>query len=181
MINGEKFEYLPEPAFQNIPHVYEWLNKNHTRLYTYWTADGFKKTGCYNRLCPGFVQVNTKFPLGFRLEPVSMIGWEQYEQSIKVYKLKNASMPSEEEKKELERLNMFATVDYTHSTVSRVKGNLNLWDPKVSLDQVSLASMAIAGGPLEQLASILVGWMVHPLLYQGGHIHLYTYWTTSKF
>lgn len=30
----------------------------------------------------------------------------------------------------------------------------------MSQDQVSLATMAIAGGPIENLASISVGWMV---------------------
>ncbi|KFK28907.1 hypothetical protein AALP_AA7G063700 [Arabis alpina] len=75
-------------------------------------------------------------------------------------------------------LGTFATVDYTHSLVSGVKGNINLWDPKVSLDQVSFATMAIAGGPL---VSISVGWMVYPLLYEQGHIHLYTYWTADGY
>ncbi|XP_024004628.1 uncharacterized protein LOC112081907 isoform X2 [Eutrema salsugineum] len=74
----------------------------------------------------------------------------------------------------------FATADYGYSTVYGVKGNLNLWDLQVSQDQVSLASMAIAGGPIEQLASISVGWMVNPLLYQD-HIHLYTYWTVDGY
>ncbi|KAL0659612.1 hypothetical protein Bca4012_080197 [Brassica carinata] len=74
----------------------------------------------------------------------------------------------------------FATVDYEYSTVSGVKGNINLWDLQVSQDQVSLATMAIAGGPIENLASISVGWMVNPLLYQD-HIHLYTYWTADGY
>ncbi|XP_026420022.1 uncharacterized protein LOC113316003 [Papaver somniferum] len=29
-----------------------------------WTADGFKETGCYNMLCPGFVQVHPKYSFG---------------------------------------------------------------------------------------------------------------------
>ncbi|KAF8085874.1 hypothetical protein N665_0643s0003 [Sinapis alba] len=53
----------------------------------------------------------------------------------------------------------FATADYKYSNVSGVKGNINLWDLQVSQDQVSLATMAIAGGPIENLASISVGWM----------------------
>ncbi|KAI3847431.1 hypothetical protein MKW98_032757 [Papaver atlanticum] len=34
---------------------------NVTRSFVYWTADGGKKTGCYNTLCPGFVQVHPKW------------------------------------------------------------------------------------------------------------------------
>ncbi|EOA16770.1 hypothetical protein CARUB_v10004983mg, partial [Capsella rubella] len=66
--------------------VYQWLNRNHSRLYTYWTADGFSKTGCYNTLCPGFVQVNTDIPLGYLFQPVSTYGGKQYEVSINIYK-----------------------------------------------------------------------------------------------
>ncbi|XVF13114.1 hypothetical protein REPUB_Repub08aG0180200 [Reevesia pubescens] len=33
------------------------FSSNYTRLLTLWTADGYKKTGCYDYLCPGFVQV----------------------------------------------------------------------------------------------------------------------------
>lgn len=41
-----------------------------------------------------------------------------------------------------------------------VKGHLNLWEPQVSQDQISLAFIAVAGGPKERFASIFVGWMV---------------------
>ncbi|KAF8085875.1 hypothetical protein N665_0643s0004 [Sinapis alba] len=66
--------------------VYKWLKRNHSRLYTYWTADGFIKTGCYNTLCPGFVQVSKRFPLGFLLEPVSIYDGHQSEIGIHIYK-----------------------------------------------------------------------------------------------
>ncbi|KAL0873504.1 hypothetical protein Bca101_023209 [Brassica carinata] len=65
--------------------VYEWLNKNHSRLFTYWTADGFIKTGCFNTLCPGFVQVSTKIPMGYLLEQVSTYGGKQYEIEISIF------------------------------------------------------------------------------------------------
>ncbi|XP_019100750.1 PREDICTED: uncharacterized protein LOC104785635 [Camelina sativa] len=35
-----------------------------TRLTIYWTADGYKKTGCYNTNCPGFVLVTRYHWLG---------------------------------------------------------------------------------------------------------------------
>ncbi|XP_013694184.2 uncharacterized protein LOC106398132 isoform X1 [Brassica napus] len=66
--------------------VYQWLNRNHSRLYTYWTADGFTKTGCYNTLCPGFVQVSKRVPLGILLEPVSVYDGHQSEVGIVIYK-----------------------------------------------------------------------------------------------
>ncbi|XP_077240249.1 protein neprosin-like [Tasmannia lanceolata] len=41
-----------------------------TRLFTFWTKDAFHGTGCYNTICPGFVQVSQMIPLGMVL-PVS--------------------------------------------------------------------------------------------------------------
>ncbi|KAI3861114.1 hypothetical protein MKX03_023657 [Papaver bracteatum] len=38
-----------------------------TRTFGYWTADGYKNTGCFNMLCPGFVQVHTRIPFGTTL------------------------------------------------------------------------------------------------------------------
>ncbi|MCL7038054.1 hypothetical protein MKW94_020537 [Papaver nudicaule] len=41
---------------------------NQTRVFGLWTADGFKKTGCYNMLCPGFVQVHPEYSFGEYVE-----------------------------------------------------------------------------------------------------------------
>ncbi|XP_010425917.1 PREDICTED: uncharacterized protein LOC104710952 [Camelina sativa] len=43
-----------------------------------WMADGDNKTGCYNTVCPGFVQVSSKFGLGTLAKPVSTYDGEQY-------------------------------------------------------------------------------------------------------
>lgn len=45
------------------------------------------KTGCYNILCPGFVQVKTDTPLGYLFQPVSTYDGEQYEVGINMYKV----------------------------------------------------------------------------------------------
>ncbi|MCL7033998.1 hypothetical protein MKW94_026637 [Papaver nudicaule] len=37
---------------------------NKTRVFGSWTTDGFKETGCYNMLCPGFVQVHPEYSFG---------------------------------------------------------------------------------------------------------------------
>ncbi|KAH9713150.1 NEP-interacting protein 1 [Citrus sinensis] len=42
-----------------------------TRLFIYWTSDGYQSTGCYNLDCPGFVQTNKNIALGGSIEPVS--------------------------------------------------------------------------------------------------------------
>ncbi|KAL0659615.1 hypothetical protein Bca4012_080200 [Brassica carinata] len=43
------------------------------------------KKGCYNTLCPGFVQVSRKFPLGSVARPVSKSGGKQYHLEISIY------------------------------------------------------------------------------------------------
>ncbi|OWM85310.1 hypothetical protein CDL15_Pgr028097 [Punica granatum] len=43
---------------------YDSLYPDSTRLFIYWTADGYQKTGCYNLLCPGFIQVSSTLPIG---------------------------------------------------------------------------------------------------------------------
>ncbi|PON84575.1 hypothetical protein TorRG33x02_196420 [Trema orientale] len=54
--------------------VHKFLSPNGTRLYTYWTADGYQKTGCFNVLCPGFVQVSSEITLGLALPPSTFNG-----------------------------------------------------------------------------------------------------------
>ncbi|KAI3949968.1 hypothetical protein MKW92_017080 [Papaver armeniacum] len=42
----------------------ELFGDNEARVFGLWTADGFKQTGCYNMLCPGFVQVHPEYSFG---------------------------------------------------------------------------------------------------------------------
>ncbi|CAK8579773.1 unnamed protein product [Lathyrus sativus] len=47
-----------------------------THLTARWTIDGYNKTGCYNTICPGFVQVNhnKEYALGAIMAPPNTIG-----------------------------------------------------------------------------------------------------------
>ncbi|XP_058757775.1 protein neprosin-like [Vicia villosa] len=56
------------------------------RLTTRWTVDGYKKTGCYNILCPGFVQVNRnkEFALGSLVSPNSIGSASKYFTFLKI-------------------------------------------------------------------------------------------------
>ncbi|XP_026445719.1 uncharacterized protein LOC113346403 [Papaver somniferum] len=38
-----------------------------TLIFAYWTGDGYRKMGCFNMLCSGFVLVNHEIPLGASL------------------------------------------------------------------------------------------------------------------
>ncbi|XP_024542094.1 uncharacterized protein LOC9647604 [Selaginella moellendorffii] len=49
-----------EAGWQVYPALYGGYQP---RLFVYWTADGYNKTGCYNLKCPGFVQVSNTIVL----------------------------------------------------------------------------------------------------------------------
>ncbi|CAJ2653096.1 unnamed protein product [Trifolium pratense] len=53
------------------PYIYE---DDATHLFTVWTTDNFKNTGCFNLLCSGFVQTNKKIYLGGRFDNTSIYG-----------------------------------------------------------------------------------------------------------
>ncbi|XP_027368489.1 uncharacterized protein LOC113874465 [Abrus precatorius] len=55
---------------------------NATHVYSAWTSDNFKKTGCYNYHCQGFVQTDNRIYLGTRAEKTSVYGGDIYEVSI---------------------------------------------------------------------------------------------------
>ncbi|KAM7274251.1 hypothetical protein ACFE04_028915 [Oxalis oulophora] len=57
-----------------------------TRLFIYWTNDGYVKTGCHNLLCPGFVQTNKNIVLGGKLGPLSTYGGLSYDITLQVWK-----------------------------------------------------------------------------------------------
>ncbi|KAF8379095.1 hypothetical protein HHK36_028524 [Tetracentron sinense] len=56
-----------------------------TRLFTAWTADGYHRTGCWNTLCPGFVQVDKKVYLGEAFSKTSVYNGDQYEMIFHIY------------------------------------------------------------------------------------------------
>ncbi|MCL7042277.1 hypothetical protein MKW94_026932 [Papaver nudicaule] len=55
------------------PQLY---GSNLTRTFAYWTGDG-GKTGCYNNLCHGFVQVHSTYTLDMPLYNSSVVGGQQ--------------------------------------------------------------------------------------------------------
>jgi hypothetical protein len=69
-------EQTAEVGWQNYPALYGGQN---SRLFIYWTADGYTKTGCYNLTCAGFVQTNKSWAFGAGFSNYSSLGGTQYE------------------------------------------------------------------------------------------------------
>lgn len=65
-----------EAGWQNYPALYGGQN---SRLFIYWTADGYNKTGCYNLTCAAFVQTNSSAYFGAGFSNYSSLGGKQYE------------------------------------------------------------------------------------------------------
>lgn len=49
-------------------------------------ADGYKNTGCYNLLCPGFVQTNKNVVIGGTITPTSTYNGGQFEITLLIWK-----------------------------------------------------------------------------------------------
>ncbi|XP_004488864.3 protein neprosin-like [Cicer arietinum] len=60
------------------PQLY---NNTATHIYSYWMSNNFK-SGCYNILCSGFVQLSRKYYLGARIIPISIYGGTMTEMPI---------------------------------------------------------------------------------------------------
>jgi len=73
-----------EVGWQNYPSFYGGQN---SRLFIYWTADGYSRTGCYNLTCAGFVQYNggNGWYFGAGFSHYSTFGGTQYEFRAEYY------------------------------------------------------------------------------------------------
>ncbi|KAH9570557.1 hypothetical protein CY35_02G046700 [Sphagnum magellanicum] len=72
-----------EAGWQVSPDLY---GDNNPRFFTYWTADGYQTTGCYNLLCSGFVQTSNAVALGAAISPVSSYSGSQYDMRVLIWK-----------------------------------------------------------------------------------------------
>ncbi|CAN1233899.1 hypothetical protein LINPERPRIM_LOCUS4037 [Linum perenne] len=72
-----------EAGWQVSPELY---GDSRPRLFTYWTSDSYQATGCYNLLCSGFVQTNSRIAIGAAISPVSSFSGSQYDISILIWK-----------------------------------------------------------------------------------------------
>ncbi|CAL5000461.1 unnamed protein product [Urochloa decumbens] len=80
--NGSDLNSI-EAGWQVSPELY---GDSRPRLFTYWTSDAYEATGCYNALCPGFVQTSSRIAIGASISPVSSAGGAQYDMTVLVWK-----------------------------------------------------------------------------------------------
>ncbi|KAL6142933.1 hypothetical protein ACLB2K_061208 [Fragaria x ananassa] len=73
-----------EAGWQVSPELY---GDSRPRLFTYWTTDSYQATGCYNLLCSGFVQTNSRIAIGASISPVSSYASEQFDVTILIWKV----------------------------------------------------------------------------------------------
>uniref|UniRef100_A0A7N0VIV2 Neprosin PEP catalytic domain-containing protein n=1 Tax=Kalanchoe fedtschenkoi TaxID=63787 RepID=A0A7N0VIV2_KALFE len=72
-----------EAGWQVSPELY---GDSRPRLFTYWTSDSYQATGCYNLLCSGFIQTNSRIAIGAAISPVSSLSGNQYDITILIWK-----------------------------------------------------------------------------------------------
>ncbi|OMO86609.1 hypothetical protein COLO4_21020 [Corchorus olitorius] len=78
---GDDFESM-ESGWVVNPTLY---GDRQTRFFAYWTTDAYKKTGCFDLTCSGFVQTSPKYALGAAFPNIS--GWfgPQYYLPVGIY------------------------------------------------------------------------------------------------
>ncbi|KAK7361646.1 hypothetical protein VNO77_03717 [Canavalia gladiata] len=72
-----------EAGWQVSPELY---GDSYPRFFTYWTTDAYQATGCYNLLCSGFVQTNSKIAIGAAISPTSSYNGGQFDISLLIWK-----------------------------------------------------------------------------------------------
>ncbi|KAI4314364.1 hypothetical protein L6164_027280 [Bauhinia variegata] len=72
-----------EAGWQVSPELY---GDSYPRFFTYWTSDAYQATGCYNLLCAGFVQTNSKIAIGAAISPTSAYNGGQFDISLLIWK-----------------------------------------------------------------------------------------------
>lgn len=72
-----------EAGWQVSPELY---GDSRPRLFTYWTSDSYQATGCYNLLCAGFVQTNSRIAIGAAISPISSFSGSQFDITILIWK-----------------------------------------------------------------------------------------------
>ncbi|XP_047313237.1 uncharacterized protein LOC124916548 [Impatiens glandulifera] len=72
-----------EAGWQVSPELY---GDSRPRLFTYWTSDSYEATGCYNLLCAGFIQTNSRIAIGAAISPVSSSDGSQFDITILIWK-----------------------------------------------------------------------------------------------
>ncbi|KAH0683303.1 hypothetical protein KY290_023462 [Solanum tuberosum] len=80
--NATNFEQI-QAGWIVHPQLY---GDSRTRLYSHWTTDGGQKTGCYNNICPGFVQLDTEVPIDYAFPKISRPMYDDEELLIQIYK-----------------------------------------------------------------------------------------------
>ncbi|XP_057517878.1 uncharacterized protein LOC130798800 [Amaranthus tricolor] len=60
-----------ESGWMVNPSVY---GDRETRIYAYWTVDGSSTTGCFDLMCPGFVQTSNEIALGGVIKSIPVPG-----------------------------------------------------------------------------------------------------------
>ncbi|XP_027921779.1 uncharacterized protein LOC114179583 [Vigna unguiculata] len=72
-----------EAGWQVYPRIF---GDRKPRFFIYWTNDSYHRTGCYNLLCPGFVQTNKKIALGAAISPISSYNGGQFDITLLIWK-----------------------------------------------------------------------------------------------
>ncbi|KAF8379083.1 hypothetical protein HHK36_028511 [Tetracentron sinense] len=81
--------YNPSVAADQFSSAQMWIENGPfdqtNSIQAGWIADSYHKTGCWDILCPGFVQISKEVSLGEALTNTSIYDGDQYEMMVQIY------------------------------------------------------------------------------------------------
>ena len=84
IISASRVRYLVKKVlFKSTNYNNDDINNNCQYLQT----DAYQATGCYNLLCSGFVQTNSKIAIGAAISPTSSYSGGQFDISLLIWKV----------------------------------------------------------------------------------------------
>ncbi|CAF1811000.1 unnamed protein product [Brassica napus] len=153
-----------------------------------WAGDGYKKTGCYNTECPGFIIITRKPSIGSIFKQSSVYGDKPVTFTPQGF-FGNWALTVDDEiigywpGELFTHLNKgasrFAFMDASSfETIYRgAQADISIHNLTLQNNQYSKSQIWLENGPIAELNSIQVGWAVHPRVYGDSATRLTIYWT----
>ncbi|KAK2453582.1 hypothetical protein QL285_001250 [Trifolium repens] len=85
-VSGTTSIYNPKTSIAqaSLSHVYIQSSDGTNKIFVGWQSDNFKKTGCYNVQCQGFVQIESHYYVGGVIPKVSVYGGPMVDMPINI-------------------------------------------------------------------------------------------------
>ncbi|KAI3941949.1 hypothetical protein MKW98_009159 [Papaver atlanticum] len=118
---------------------------NKTRFFIYWDAK--PNTGCYNQICPGFVQVDKDYTVGSVIDQISVYDGPQYRMKLAIYQDRETGHWWLQAGEEDKFIGYWPNSLFAHMGNQTIQGaEFNAWGGLVKTSQSGLPSPQMGNG-----------------------------------